>query len=311
MTASARGSSSSAPGAPVTSGRCRSTPTRTPRARGAGAGAPVSTAWASPQSATVRAIGPTVSKLGASGKTPSTETAPSAGLRPTTPQAPAGSRTEPPVSVPSARGTSPAASAAALPPLEPPAMRSGCRGLTTSRSAGSGPPRPGELVGVGLADDDRALGLQRRDGRRGATRDVVGEDPRRVGRPHARGVDEVLDEQRHARQAPGHPGTRPGQGRLGAERDHRAEAGGGLEPGQRRRDGLLGTERARPDRCGDLGGGHAPSRATASTSSRAPGTTSRETSTSVLAGRASPKKACRAGLIRGRSSMADRRRPSP
>ena len=142
MTASARGSSSSAPGAPVTSGRCRSTPTRTPRARGAGAGAPVSTAWASPQSATVRAIGPTVSKLGASGKTPSTETAPSAGLRPTTPQAPAGSRTEPPVSVPSARGTSPAASAAALPPLEPPAMRSGCRGLTTSPKCGFRPATP-------------------------------------------------------------------------------------------------------------------------------------------------------------------------
>ena len=134
---------------------------------------------------------------------------------------------------------------------------------------------PGELVGVGLADDDRALGLERRDGRRGATRDVVGEDRRRVGRPHARGVDEVLDEQRHARQAARHPGARPGQGRLGAERDHRAEVGGGLEPRQRRRDGLLGAERARPDRGGDLGGGHAPSRATASTSSRAPGTTSR------------------------------------
>jgi hypothetical protein len=73
-----------------------------------------------------------VSKLRASGKTPSVDTAPSRGLSPTTPQAAAGIRIEPPVSVPRASGTSPAASAAALPALEPPAIRSGRRGLTTS-----------------------------------------------------------------------------------------------------------------------------------------------------------------------------------
>ena len=39
--------------------------------RGSGTGVPVSTACASAQSATVRAIGPTVSKVGTSGKTPS------------------------------------------------------------------------------------------------------------------------------------------------------------------------------------------------------------------------------------------------
>ena len=93
---------------------------------------PVSTAWASAQSATVRAIGPTVSKLAASGNTPSTGTVPWAGLRPTTPQAAAGMRIDPPVSVPSASGTMPAARAAALPLLEPPATRSGATGLTVS-----------------------------------------------------------------------------------------------------------------------------------------------------------------------------------
>ena len=109
-----------------------STPTRSPRNRGAGTALRVSTACASAQSATVRAIGPTVSKLGASGNTPSSGIDPCAGLSPTTPHAAAGIRTEPPVSVPSASGTIPAASAAALPLLEPPATRSGATGLTVS-----------------------------------------------------------------------------------------------------------------------------------------------------------------------------------
>ena len=54
------------------------------------------------QPATDRAIGPTVSKLGASGKTPSAGTSPHVGLKPTTPQHAAGSRIEPALSVPSA-----------------------------------------------------------------------------------------------------------------------------------------------------------------------------------------------------------------
>lgn len=93
---------------------------------------PVSTEYASAQSATVLAMGPTVSKVGTSGKTPSTDTAPIGVLSPTIPQAPAGIRTDPPVSVPSVSGTMPAASATALPLLEPPAMRSGAVGLTGS-----------------------------------------------------------------------------------------------------------------------------------------------------------------------------------
>ncbi len=93
---------------------------------------PVRTAWASAQSATVRAIGPTVSNVGTSGKTPSHDTAPTGGLNPTTPHAAAGIRSEPPVSVPIASGTMPAARATAFPLLEPPAMRSGAAGLTGS-----------------------------------------------------------------------------------------------------------------------------------------------------------------------------------
>ena len=50
--------------------------------------------------ATVRAIGPTVSKLGASGQTPSSGMRPQVVLRPAVPQQAAGMRTEPPVSLP-------------------------------------------------------------------------------------------------------------------------------------------------------------------------------------------------------------------
>jgi hypothetical protein len=82
--------------------------------------------------ATVRAIGPTVSKLGASGKTPSAGTRPHVGLKPTIPQHAAGRRMEPALSVPSAASQRPAASAAPLPPLEPPGMRPRSSGLTTA-----------------------------------------------------------------------------------------------------------------------------------------------------------------------------------
>ena len=84
----------------------------------------------------MRAIGPTVSKLGASGNTPSADTSPQDGLKPTTPQHAAGSRTEPALSVPSATSQSPAASAAALPPLEPPGIRPGASGFTTAPKCG-------------------------------------------------------------------------------------------------------------------------------------------------------------------------------
>jgi hypothetical protein len=81
--------------------------------------------------AVVRAIGPPWSKLGASGKQPSSDTSPWLGLNPTTPQHAAGMRIDPPESVPIAPSASPSASAAAFPPLDPPATRPGASGLGT------------------------------------------------------------------------------------------------------------------------------------------------------------------------------------
>ena len=107
-------------------------PIRLPSSRGSGTGSPLSTDHASAQSATERAIGPTVSSAGTSGNTPSVVIAPNGVLKPTTPQAAAGTRTEPPVSVPSASAPMPTASAAALPLLEPPVMRPGRCGFCVS-----------------------------------------------------------------------------------------------------------------------------------------------------------------------------------
>ncbi len=70
-----------------------------------------------------------MSKLGASGQTPSTLTRPSVVLSPTTPQHAAGTRIEPPVSLPSATSASPSATATAEPLDDPPGMRSASSGL--------------------------------------------------------------------------------------------------------------------------------------------------------------------------------------
>ena len=102
-----------------------------PASRGSGSGRPASADHAAATSATVRAIGPTVSNDGQSGKTPSVGIAPQRVFRPTIPQHAAGSRTEHPVSVPSARSHMSAASAAAFPPLEPPAVRPAWTGFRT------------------------------------------------------------------------------------------------------------------------------------------------------------------------------------
>ena len=80
-------------------------------------------------SATLRAIGPTVSSVGTRGKTPSVGIKPHCDFRPTTSQAAAGRRIEQPVSVPSASSHSPAASAAAEPDDEPPVVFPGCAGF--------------------------------------------------------------------------------------------------------------------------------------------------------------------------------------
>src|SRR5205823_14757474 len=76
------------------------------------------------------AIGPTVSRLGASGHTPSSGMRPYVVFRPTVPQQADGTRIEPPVSEPRATSASPEATATADPLDDPPGMRSGSRGLT-------------------------------------------------------------------------------------------------------------------------------------------------------------------------------------
>ena len=116
---------------PPTDGGRVSSPTVSPASSGAGTGACARTDHTSAASATVRASGPTVSKVGTSGKTPSTGIRPHEGFMPTRPQQAAGSRIEQPVSVPRPMSQSPAAIAAALPPDEPPAVAPGSAGLPT------------------------------------------------------------------------------------------------------------------------------------------------------------------------------------
>src|SRR4029077_4608503 len=108
-----------------------STPTVCPASRGSGAGPPVSADHIRATSSTLRAIGPTVSSVGQSGKMPSIGISPQRGFSPTVPQQAEGRRIEQPVSVPRPRSQRPAASAAALPPLEPPVVRPGCNGFLT------------------------------------------------------------------------------------------------------------------------------------------------------------------------------------
>ncbi len=80
--------------------------------------------------ATSRAIGPTVSMLGASGHTPASGIRPHVVLRPAIPQHAAGIRIEPPVSDPYETSASPLATATAEPLDDPPGTRSGSSGLT-------------------------------------------------------------------------------------------------------------------------------------------------------------------------------------
>ncbi len=106
-----------------------SSPTVSPSSRGSGTGLRVSTDHINATSATVRAIGPTVSSVGQSGKIPSIAIEPQRGFRPTIPQQADGNRIEQPVSVPSASSQRPAAIAAAFPEEEPPVVLPGATGL--------------------------------------------------------------------------------------------------------------------------------------------------------------------------------------
>src|SRR5438067_10837791 len=81
------------------------------------------------RSATVAAMGPGVSRLGASGRRPSIGMLPVVTFRPKVPQNDDGIRMDPPVSEPVANGTIPAATAAAEPPLDPPVILAASQGL--------------------------------------------------------------------------------------------------------------------------------------------------------------------------------------
>ena len=82
------------------------------------------------QSATLRVIAPTESRLSARGKVPAMGTRLALGLKPTRLQNAAGIRSEPPVSVPSPATAMPSATLTAAPELEPPAIRSGAQGVS-------------------------------------------------------------------------------------------------------------------------------------------------------------------------------------
>ncbi len=105
------------------------------------------------------AIGPTVSRDGASGSTPSSGTRPRLVFSPATPQQAAGIRIEPPVSLPKATSASPAPTATAEPLDEPPGTKAGVERVDRRPEPRVDPGHPeGQLVQVGLADH--------RDGRR-------------------------------------------------------------------------------------------------------------------------------------------------
>src|SRR3954454_21556172 len=129
---------------------------------------------------------------------------------------------------------------------------------------------PRELVQVRLADDAGARLDQALDRACSPLGHVVSVDAGPVRRPNARGVDQVLHEEP-----------------LPAQRSW-----------SRRSSLDLGDERVPVV-------GHG-TRATSSISTFAPGSTSLLTSTSVLAGRVSPKNSSRTGLMRARSSMSVR-----
>ena len=118
---------------------------------------------------------------------------------PNSPQHDAGMRIEPPPSEPWASGIVPAATAAAAPPDEPPGVCSGLHGLrhapfsTDSVTRGAA-----ELGRVRLPEHDEAGVLDPPHDRRVVQRHVLGERARRERRANARGLVQILDEDRHA-----------------------------------------------------------------------------------------------------------------
>ena len=156
----------------------------------------------------------TQSSVRQAGTTPWVEIRPRLGFSPTILLRPAGTRPEPAVSVPSASGTSPAATATAEPELDPPGISSAIEqiprhaiGRAHADQAG------GELVEIGLADDERAGRAQARHRGR-IVRRLIAEGRTGRRRRHAGDVDIVLHRDGNAiKRAPG--GSRAKRARFG------------------------------------------------------------------------------------------------
>ncbi len=162
------------------------------RENGSDASGPVITPSAVTASSVVSANTETQSSVRHAGTMPAFEIMPRLGFSPTMLLSMAGTRPEPAVSVPSASGTSPAETATADPELDPPGMRSlqhridgNAIGRADADEAG------GELVEIGLADDDGAGGAEPRHRGRIA-RGHVGEGRAGGGGRQSRNVDIVL-----------------------------------------------------------------------------------------------------------------------
>ena len=112
----------------------------------------------------------------------------------------AGTRPEPAVSVPSENGTSPAATAVAEPELDPPGMRSAPQGIAGNAIGRAHADKAGgELVEIGLADDDRAGPLQALDDE-GRARGRISKGRTGRGGRQAGDVDIVFDREGNAEQ---------------------------------------------------------------------------------------------------------------
>ena len=92
--------------------------------------------------ATSAAIGPTVSRLGANGRTPASGIRPQVVFSPQIPQQAAGIRIDPPVSVPYPTVASPVATATADPLEEPPGTSEASSGFTGVPNQGLIPVTP-------------------------------------------------------------------------------------------------------------------------------------------------------------------------
>ena len=160
-----------------------------------------------------------MSRYGHVGITPVRGTSPNVGFIPTTPVNCAGIRFEPPSSVPSAAKAIPLATATAEPALDPPGRARAGRVVRVEHLAGVAARAVaaiGEIVGGGLAEDDRTGGAQPRDLERVAPHGIR-EEPRPLGaRAGGREPGHVVDRLGEHRNAVERPAQSAGaQPRVG------------------------------------------------------------------------------------------------